>query len=52
MHIDYDVEDCVPAGKKSEFFAEFLTRDHSGTNTSSSTTSMSNLCKQYGAMKL
>ena len=26
MQMEYNVEDCVPAGKKSESFSEFLTR--------------------------
>jgi hypothetical protein len=52
MQMEYDVEDCVPAGKKSESFSEFLTRTQAGTNTSSSTASMSDLCEQYGAMAL
>ena len=52
MQMEYDMEDCVPAGKKSESFTEFLTRTHPGTNTSSSTASMSGLCEQYGAMTL
>lgn len=52
MQMEYDVEDCVPAGKKSESFAEFLTRNHPGTNTSSFTTSVSGVCEQYGAMTL
>jgi hypothetical protein len=52
MQMELDVEDCVPARKKSESFAEFLTRNQPATKTSSSTTSMSNLCEQYGAMTL
>lgn len=52
IQTDFDAEDCVPAGKKSESFTEFLTRTHPGTNTSSSTVSMSDLCEQYGAMTL
>jgi len=52
MQMEYDVEDCVPAGKKSESFSEFLTRTQAGTNTSSSTAAMSGLCEQYGAMTL
>lgn len=53
MQIEYDVEeDCVPAGKKSESFSEFLTRTQAGTNTSNSTSVMSGLCEQYGAMTL
>jgi len=52
IQMDYDAEDCVPAGKKSEPFAEFLTRTHPGTNTSSSTEPMSGLCEQYGEMTL
>lgn len=52
MQMEYDVEDCVPAGKKSESFTEFLTRTHPGTNTSSSTASISGICEQYGAMML
>jgi hypothetical protein len=52
MQMAYDVEDCVPAGKNSESFAEFHARNHTGTNTSSSMASMSDLCEQYGAMAL
>jgi hypothetical protein len=52
MQMEYDVEDCVPAGKNSESFAEFHARNHLGTNTSSSTASISNLCEQYGSMVL
>lgn len=37
MQIGDNVGDCVPAGKKSESFAEFHARNHLGTNTSSST---------------
>lgn len=52
MQMEYGVEDCVPAGKKSESFTEFLTRTHPGKNTSSSTALMSGLCEQYGAITL
>jgi hypothetical protein len=52
MQMEYDVEDYVPAGKKSESFTEFLTHTHPRTNTSSSMASMSGLCEQYGAMTL
>jgi hypothetical protein len=52
MQMEYDVEDCVPAGKKSESFAEFRTRTQTGTNISSSTASTSDFCEQYGAMTL
>ena len=52
MQMEYDVEDCVPAGKNSESFAEFHARNHPGTSTSSSTAEMSDLCKQYRAMAL
>ncbi len=51
MQMEYDVEDCVPARKTSGSFAEFH-GNHTGTNTSSSTASMSDLCEQYGAMTL
>jgi hypothetical protein len=52
MQMEYDVEDCVPAGKKSESLAEFRTRTQIGTNISSSTASTSDFCEQYGAMTL
>ena len=52
MQMDYDAEICVPAGKESESFAEFLARNQPGATTSSSTTSVSNLCEQYEAITL
>ena len=52
MEMGYDVEYRVPSGKKSESFAEFLRNNAHGTNTSSSTASLSDVCEQYGAMTL
>lgn len=50
--MEYDMEYCVPTGKKSESFAEFLRSNTHGTDTSSSTASLSGICEQYGAMSL
>jgi hypothetical protein len=50
--MEYDTEYCVPTGKTSESFAEFLSSNHPGTNASSSTASLSSLCEQYEAMTL
>ena len=52
MEMEYDVEYCVPTGKNSESFAEFLRSNLHGMNTSSSMTSLSGICEQYGAMTL
>jgi hypothetical protein len=52
VQMEYDMEDCVLAGKKSEYFAEFCTRTQTGTNMSTSTASTSHFCEQYGAMTL
>lgn len=52
MQMEYDIENCVPAGKKSESFTKFCTRTQTGTNMSSSTASTSDFCEQYGAMTL
>jgi hypothetical protein len=52
IQMEYDEEACVPAGKESESFAEFLARNQPVTTTSSSTTSVSNLCEQYEAITL
>jgi hypothetical protein len=52
IQMEHDVDNCVPAGKKSESFAKFLTRNQPETNTSSSAASISDVCEQYGAMTL
>ena len=52
MEMEYDMEYCVPTGKRSKSFAEFLRSNFHGTNTSSSTASLSDVCEQYGAMTL
>jgi hypothetical protein len=52
MQIEYNVEDYVPAEKKSKSFTEFLTHTHPRTNTLSSIALMSGLYKQYRAITL
>ena len=52
IQMEHDVEGCVPAGKASESFAEFLARKQPGTTTSGSSTLMSNICEQYEAITL
>jgi hypothetical protein len=47
MQIEYNIEDYIPAEKKSESFVKFGSR-----NLSSSTTLMSNICKEYRMMTL
>jgi hypothetical protein len=52
MLMEYNVEDCVPAGKTSQSFAESYSPNQPGPNTSNATTPMSNLCEEYGTMTL
>ena len=52
MQIEYNMEDCVPARKKSKSPIEFYTYTQIGTNISSSTASTSNFYNQYGAITL